>query len=121
MRGLHLQLAPYEEAKLVRCTQGVIYDVIVDLRKNSETYKQWFGIELAAESFRMLYVPEGFAHGYMTLEDNTDVMYHVTQFYTPQAEFGYRWDDPAFNISWPSVPEIISLKDQSHPLFEHQL
>lgn len=120
LRGLHLQLAPYAEAKLVRCTRGAIFDVMVDLRKDSSTYKQWFGTELTADSYRMLYIPEGFAHGYMTLEDNTDVMYHVSQFYTPQSEFGYRWDDPAFNIQWPAAPEVISPKDQLHPFLKDE-
>ena len=121
LRGMHMQLAPFEETKLVRCTRGAIYDVIVDLRSNSATYKQWIGVELTADSFRMLYVPEGFAHGFITLEDNTDVTYQVTQIYTPQAERGYRWDDPAFNIQWPIQPELVSAKDQVHPLFTEEV
>jgi dTDP-4-dehydrorhamnose 3,5-epimerase len=121
LRGLHMQSAPNSETKLVRCTRGAIYDVIVDLREGSETYKKWVGVELTANNYRMLYVPEGFAHSFITLEDNTEVTYQVTQFYTPGAERGYRWDDPSFNIQWPIVPEIISEKDQSHPLFENQL
>jgi len=118
LRGMHMQLAPYEETKLVRCTRGAIYDVIVDLRSDSPTFKQWIGVELTADNYRMLYVPEGFAHGYITLEDNTDVTYQVTQFYTPGAERGYRWDDPAFNIQWPIEPVIISEKDRAHAPFE---
>jgi dTDP-4-dehydrorhamnose 3,5-epimerase len=118
LRGMHMQLAPHEETKLVRCTRGAIYDVIVDLRPESATFKQWIGVELTADSYRMLYVPEGFAHGFITLEDNTDVTYQVTQFYTPGAERGYRWDDPAFNIQWPIEPVIISEKDQAHAPFE---
>jgi dTDP-4-dehydrorhamnose 3,5-epimerase len=121
LRGMHMQVAPYGETKLVRCTRGAIYDVIVDLRENSDTYKQWIGVELTADSYRMLYVPEGFAHGFITLEDNTDVTYQVTQFYTPGAERGYRWDDPAFNIKWPIEPLIISEKDRAHPLFQTEL
>jgi dTDP-4-dehydrorhamnose 3,5-epimerase len=117
LRGMHMQLAPFEETKLVRCTRGAIYDVIIDMRHNSETFKQWIGVELTADSYRMLYVPEGFAHGFITLEDNTDVTYQVTQFYTPGAEKGYRWNDPAFNIQWPIEPILISEKDQAHPLF----
>ena len=113
-----MQLAPHEETKLVRCTRGSIYDVIVDLRPDSPTFKQWIGVELTADSYRMLYVPEGFAHGFITLEDNTDVTYQVTQFYTPGAERGYRWDDPAFNIQWPIEPVIISEKDCAHAPFE---
>ena len=121
LRGMHMQVAPHGETKLVRCTRGSIYDVIVDLRENSDTYKQWIGVELTADSYRMLYVPEGFAHGFITLEDNTDVTYQVTQFYTPGAERGYRWDDPAFNIKWPIEPLIISEKDRAHPLFQTEL
>lgn len=117
LRGMHIQLPPYGETKLVRCTSGAIYDVIVDLRADSATFQQWIGVELAAESFRMLFVPEGFAHGFLTLEDNTDVTYQVTQYYTPIAERGFRWDDPAFNIQWPSSPTLVSPKDQAHPLF----
>lgn len=113
IRGLHMQLAPYGETKLIRCTKGAIYDVIVDLRKDSETFKQWFGVELRADSFRMLYIPEGFAHGYLTLENNTDTTYHVTQFYNGGYEIGVRWDDSAFNIQWPINPEIISDKDKN--------
>ncbi|WP_374164810.1 dTDP-4-dehydrorhamnose 3,5-epimerase [Arcticibacter sp. MXS-1] len=120
LRGMHMQQDPFGESKLVRCTRGAIYDVIVDMRSDSATYKQWIGVELTADSFRMLYVPEGFAHGFITLEDNTDVTYQVTQFYTPQAERGYRWDDPAFNIQWPIEPVVISPKDQVHPLLNSE-
>lgn len=121
LRGMHMQLAPHSETKLVRCTRGSIYDVIVDLREDSPTFKQWIGVELTADSFRMLFVPEGFAHGFITLEDNTDVTYQVTQFYTPGAEKGFRYDDPAFNISWPIEPVIVSAKDKEHALFSSQL
>ena len=117
LRGLHLQVAPNEEAKLVRCTRGAIYDVLVDLRMGSETYMQWFGAELSADSFRMLYIPEGCAHGYLTLMDETDVMYQVSADYTPQAERGFRWNDPLFAIEWPLQPVHISEKDQNQPLF----
>ncbi|RIJ34382.1 dTDP-4-dehydrorhamnose 3,5-epimerase [Pontibacter oryzae] len=118
LRGMHMQLAPNEESKLVRCTRGAIYDVIIDMRPDSETYKQWIGVELTADNYRMLFVPEGFAHGFITLEDNTDVTYQVTEFYTPGAERGIRWNDPAFNIEWPIEPVVISEKDQAHPDFE---
>ncbi|WP_442590894.1 dTDP-4-dehydrorhamnose 3,5-epimerase [Pedobacter sp. AW31-3R] len=121
LRGLHTQNAPFEETKLVRCTRGAIYDVIVDLRPASETYKQWIGAELTADNYRMLYVPEGFAHGFITLEDESDVTYQVTQFYTPQTEQGFRWDDPAFSINWPIQPQIISEKDQHHLLFKNNI
>ncbi|MCJ8166726.1 dTDP-4-dehydrorhamnose 3,5-epimerase [Pontibacter sp. E15-1] len=118
LRGMHMQVSPYEETKLVRCTRGAIYDVIIDMREDSETYKQWIGVELTADKYRMLFVPEGFAHGFITLEDNSDVTYNVTQFYTPGSERGIRWNDPAFNIEWPIAPQVISEKDQEHPDFE---
>ena len=121
LRGMHMQVSPYEETKLVRCTRGAIYDVIIDMREDSETYKQWIGVELTADNYRMLFVPEGFAHGFITLEDNTDVTYQVTQFYTPGSERGIRWNDPAFNIEWPIEPVVISEKDQAHPDFEKAL
>lgn len=121
LRGMHLQLDPYREAKMVRCIRGSIYDAIVDLREDSATFKQWIGVELTDRNYRMLYVPEGFAHGFMTLEDDTDVMYQVTQFYSPVAERGYRWDDPAFSIQWPLQPTVVSARDQSHPFFESDL
>ncbi|PRY11222.1 dTDP-4-dehydrorhamnose 3,5-epimerase [Pontibacter ummariensis] len=120
LRGMHMQLAPNEESKLVRCTRGAIYDVIIDMRPDSETYKQWVGVELTADNYRMLFVPEGFAHGFITLEDNTDVTYQVTEFYTPGAERCIRWNDPAFNIEWPMEPVVISEKDQAHPDFEDE-
>ncbi|MDY7076058.1 MAG: dTDP-4-dehydrorhamnose 3,5-epimerase [Chloroflexota bacterium] len=114
LRGLHYQIAPYEEAKLMRCTRGAIYDVIVDLRPESPTHKQWIGVELSADNHRMLYVPEGFAHGYQTLMDNTETFYPVSQFYAPEYERGVRWDDPAFDIKWPETDErIVSDKDKS--------
>lgn len=117
LRGMHYQVSPYEETKLVRCTRGAIYDVIIDLRSDSSTYKQWFGITLSAENYKMLYVPENFGHGFITLEDDTEVTYQVSQFYTPGAEKGIRWDDPTFNIQWPVAPVIISDKDRSHTDF----
>ena len=113
LRGMHYQVAPYEEAKLVRCTRGAIYDVIIDLRPDSPTYKQWMGVELTAENHKMLYVPEGFAHGYQTLMDNTEVFYQVSQFYSPESERGLRYDDPVFGIEWPIDVQVISDKDKS--------
>lgn len=115
LRGMHYQLDPYQETKLIRCTHGSIYDVIIDLRPDSPTYKDWFGIELSRDNYKMLYVPEDFAHGFITLEDDVEVTYLVTQFYTPGAEAGIRWDDPGFNIQWPIKPVIISDKDSVHP------
>lgn len=115
LRGMHYQAAPYAEAKLVRCTRGAIYDAIIDLRPDSPTYMQWLGVELTAENYRMLYVPEGFAHGFQTLVDNTEVAYQVSQFYTPEAEGGVRYNDPAFGIEWPLEVQVISDKDKSWP------
>jgi dTDP-4-dehydrorhamnose 3,5-epimerase len=115
LRGMHYQLSPYEETKLVRCTRGSIYDVIIDLRPGSPTYTQWFGVELTAENYKMLYVPENFGHGFQTLEDDTEVTYQVSQFYTPGSERGIRWDDPAFSIVWPSAVQVISDKDKNWP------
>lgn len=115
VRGMHYQNDPFQETKLVRCTRGSIYDVIIDLRKNSPTYKQWVGVELTQDNYKMLYVPEDFAHGFITLEDNCEVSYLVTQFYTPGAEAGIRWDDPTFDIQWPISPVVISEKDKNHP------
>ena len=114
LRGMHYQEAPHSEVKLIRCTRGAIYDVIIDVRPGSSTYAQWLGVKLSADNGRMLYVPEGFAHGYQTLEDETETFYQVSAFYTPGAERGLRWDDPAFEISWPHSEErIISEKDTS--------
>ena len=113
LRGMHYQREPHGEAKLVRCTKGCIYDVIIDVRSDSPTYGNWFGVELSEKNYQMLYVPEGFAHGFITLEDETEVNYQVSEFYTPGAEQGIRWNDPAFNIEWPLEPKIISEKDKS--------
>lgn len=117
LRGMHYQPRPNEEVKLVRCLSGAIYDVIVDLRSTSPTYRQWIGVELDADSRRMLYSPAGFAHGYLTLADNTEVLYQVSAFYSPESERGVRWNDPALNIQWPMQPEVISSKDRQHPDF----
>ena len=114
IRGMHYQTKPYEEAKLVSCFKGKIYDVVVDLRENSETFKQWVGIELSDKNFKMIYVPEGCAHGYQVLEDNTCVFYQVTEVYSSKHEKGIRWDDPKINIIWPIKENIIiSEKDKS--------
>ncbi len=112
LRGMHYQLHPYEETKLVRCTRGAIYDVIIDLRPDSPTYKQWVGVELTAENHKMLFVPEKFAHGFQTLSDDTQVIYQVSQFYTPGSEGGIRHDDPTFGIKWPLDVQVISDKDK---------
>ena len=115
LRGMHFQFSPYQETKLIRCTKGAIYDVIIDLRKNSPTYKQWIGVELTEDNYKMLFVPEDFAHGFITLQDNTAVTYQVTQYYTPGAEGGIRWNDPAVGIEWPVPVEVVSQKDKVHP------
>jgi dTDP-4-dehydrorhamnose 3,5-epimerase len=118
LRGMHFQLAPYAESKVVRCMLGSIYDVIIDLRPNSSTYKQWEAIELTAFNRRMLYIPEGFAHGFQTLEPASEVFYQMSEFYHPQSASGVRWDDPLFAIQWPLSDErCISEKDKSFALF----
>jgi len=118
LRGMHLQRPPREEVKVVRCIRGALYDVIIDLRDDSPTYKRWIGVELTAENRSMLYVPRGFAHGYQTLADDTEALYLVSDFYDPGAESGVRWDDPAFEIEWPlGRPTEISDKDRSWPDF----
>ncbi len=116
LRGMHYQVAPHEEAKLVRCTAGAIHDVVIDLRRDSATYKHHLGIELTAENHRMLYIPKGFAHGFQTLRDRTEVFYQMEELYVPEAARGVRWNDPAFDIAWPSAENrIISEKDASWP------
>jgi dTDP-4-dehydrorhamnose 3,5-epimerase len=116
LRGLHYQIPPHAEAKLVRCTAGALFDVIVDLRPGSSSYKQWVGVELNAENRTMLYVPEGCAHGYLTLADDTEVFYLVSQYYYSGAERGVKWDDPAFAVDWPMAkPVVLSDKDASWP------
>lgn len=114
---MHYQAAPYEEAKLVRCTCGAIYDVIVDLRPDSATFKHYFGVTLSAAARNMLYIPEGFAHGFLTLEDNTEVFYQMSEFYAPDYARGFRWNDPAFGIEWPSPVQVISERDATYPDF----
>jgi len=118
LRGMHYQISPHQEVKLVRCTMGAIYDVIIDLRPESSSYLQWVGVELSADTRKMLYVPKGFAHGFQTLQDNTEVFYQVSEFYAPSSERGVRWDDPAFDIQWPDIDErVISERDRRHPDF----
>jgi dTDP-4-dehydrorhamnose 3,5-epimerase len=117
LRGLHFQRPPYEDAKLVRCTRGVLFDVAVDLRPASPTYLRWFGVELSAANRRALYIAEGFAHGYQTLADDTEAMYLHSAPYVPACEGGARFDDPAFGIEWPHAdPRILSAKDRAWPL-----
>ena len=116
LRGMHYQVAPHAEAKLVRCTRGAIFDVAVDLRPESPTYRHWVGVELTAENGRALYIAEGFAHGFQTLADDSEVFYQMSEFFHPECARGLRWNDPAFGISWPSPNPIISDRDQNLPL-----
>ncbi len=118
VRGLHYQAAPHEEAKVVSCSHGAICDVIVDLRPASPTFKEWLAVELTAANRRMLYIPEGFAHGFQTLEDDTEVVYQMSEFYVPEAARGVRWNDPAFGIRWPLPVTIISERDRSYADFD---
>lgn len=117
IRGLHYQRAPHQETKLVRCTRGAVFDVIVDLRPESATFRQWLGVELSMDEYKLLYVPEDFAHGFQALEDDSEIMYLVTEPYTPAAEAGIRYDDPAIGIEWPLPISMISEKDLSWPDF----
>lgn len=118
LRGMHYQAAPYEEPKLVRCTQGAIFDVIVDLRPGSPTRCRWFSAELTAENHAMLYVPAGFAHGFQTLADQSEVLYQISELYRPDASRGVRWNDPAFGIRWPEHPSrLLSERDAGYPDF----
>ena len=117
LRGVHYQIAPYEETKLVRCTAGAIFDVIIDLRRASPTFKQSFHVILTAENHKALYIPEGLAHGFLTLEDKTEVFYQMSEFYSAEHGRGVRWNDPLFDIRWPFTPLIMSERDSSYPDF----
>ncbi len=117
VRGMHYQKHPWEEVKLVRCTKGEIFDVIVDLEPTSPTYLKWFGIHLTENNHTMLYIPKNFAHGYQTLSDNTEIFYQVSQFYVPGSEGGLRWNDPKLGIKWPADVQVISEKDAAWPDF----
>lgn len=117
LRGMHYQAAPHREVKLVRCTRGAIYDVVIDLRANSPTFTQWISITLTADNHRSAYVPEGFAHGFQSLEDCTEVFYQMSEFHAPEYARGVRWDDSAFAIEWPPGERTISKRDQGYPDF----
>ena len=117
VRGMHYHITPYAETKIVSCIRGKIYDVIIDLRKHSPTYRQWYAVELSWNNGKILYVPEGFAHGFQTLEDNTVVYYQMSEFYHPESARGVRWDDPVFVINWPSDNTILSEQDRNYSLF----
>lgn len=116
LRGMHFQADPHAEAKLVRCTRGGIYDVIIDLRPDSPTFRSWAGVELTADNRRLLYIPEGFAHGFQTLADDTEVFYQISVPYHTASARGVRWDDPAFGIRWPRPIAVISPRDAAYPL-----
>ena len=117
LRGIHFQAHPHEEAKLIRCTMGALYAVTLDLRPNSPTFRRHAGVVLSAENRKMLYVPEGVANGYQTLEDDTELFYLMSQFHAPEYARGIRWNDPAFRIAWPSDERIINERDQTYPDF----
>ena len=116
LRGMHYQASPHEEAKLVRCVQGAIYDVIVDLRTDSESFHKWIAVELTAQNRRMLFIPAGCAHGFQTLEDDTEVTYQMSEYYHPESACGLRWNDPALGIDWPLEVTVISQRDKEHSL-----
>ncbi|HXF97252.1 MAG TPA: dTDP-4-dehydrorhamnose 3,5-epimerase [Gaiellaceae bacterium] len=118
LRGLHYQAPPHEEAKLVRCTRGAIFDVAVDLRRDSPTFGRWVGVELTEENRRALYIPEGCAHGFLTLVDGCEILYQISEFYAPEAARGVRWDDPAFGVRWPAEVRVINERDRTYPDFE---
>lgn len=118
LRGMHYQAAPHGEAKLVRCTAGAIFDVALDLRAGSPTFRQWLGVELSAENRLALYIPEGCAHGFLTLADDCEVLYQMSQFYAPDAARGVRWDDSSFGIGWPAEVVVVNDRDRSYPDFD---
>jgi dTDP-4-dehydrorhamnose 3,5-epimerase len=117
LRGLHFQRAPFSEVKIVRCTRGAVLDVVVDLRPDSPTFCRWTSVELSDSNRRMIYIPRGLAHGYLTLTDDAEVYYHVSAPYSPDHADGVRWDDPAFGIEWPFAPDVISDRDRAWALF----
>ena len=118
LRGLHVQLPPYAEAKLIRCTRGAVYNVILDLRAGSPTFLQWYAVELSDENYTSLFVPCGLAYGFLTLYDETEVFYQTSEFYAPESMMGVRWNDPQFNIRWPGDVRMISSKDENIPDFD---
>ena len=120
IRGMHYQIKPFEETKLVRCTKGKIFDVIIDLRKDSKTFKKWISIELSENNHRTLYIPKGFAHGFQTLEDNSEIIYDISQTYNPEYSKGIKWNDKIIGIKWPLEVTMISKKDSMNPYFDKQ-
>jgi len=118
LRGMHLQRSPRAETKLVYCTRGRLFDVVVDLRTDSPTYCRWCAVELSAAESELLFIPPGCAHGFLTLEGDTELLYHISEPYAPECEMGVAWNDPAFGIEWPTEPTVISERDQNHPPFD---
>jgi dTDP-4-dehydrorhamnose 3,5-epimerase len=118
LRGMHLNVAGHWEAKVVRCVRGAIHDVIVDLRVDSPTHGQWIGVDLTADNAVALFVPEGFAHGFLALEDDSDIYYHMSRSYEPDVAIGFRWDDPVFSIEWPRAPSLMSERDRTYPDYD---
>ncbi len=118
LRGMHFQAPPYAEAKVVRCTMGAIYDVVLDLRPSSPTFRNWIAVTLTAANRVMVYVPEGCAHGFLTLEDDSEVLYQMSEFYNAESARGVRWNDPAFQVSWPSAPTVMSERDRAYQDFQ---
>lgn len=121
LRGMHYQVAPHAEDKVVSCPRGSIYDVIIDLRPDSVTYCEWLAVELSSENYTMLYIPKGYAHGFQTLEYNTAILYQMSEFYHPDSARGVRWDDPAFGIEWPITPPVISHRDRSYEFIKNHI
>jgi dTDP-4-dehydrorhamnose 3,5-epimerase len=117
MRGMHYQAEPFAEAKVVRCVTGSVFDVVIDLRPESPTFREWMGVTLTAANRYMLYIPEGCAHGFLTLEDQTEVLYQMSEFYQAESARGVRWNDPAFGIQWPAMPELMSERDRTYADF----
>jgi dTDP-4-dehydrorhamnose 3,5-epimerase len=118
LRGLHSQKQPHQEAKVMRCTRGALYDVILDLRPDSPTWLKHVAVELTTDNHRMLYAPEGVFHGFLTLEDDTEIFYQMSEYYVPKVDMGVRWNDPAFGIAWPMEPAVISDRDRTYPDFD---
>jgi dTDP-4-dehydrorhamnose 3,5-epimerase len=118
LRGMHYQAAPFPETKVVRCTQGAVYDVVLDLRPQSRTFREWIAVTLTAENRNMVYVPKGCAHGFLTLKDDTEIFYQMSEVYDAASARGVRWDDPAFRMVWPEKVEVISERDRTYPDFE---
>ena len=118
LRGMHYQLPPKEETKLVRCLIGSVYDMIIDIRKDSPSFGKSFGAVLSAANRKMMFVPRGFAHGFLTLEDDSEVFYLVSEFFSKELERGIRWNDPFFKLAWPEMPKVVSERDQNHPNFD---